>query len=282
MTYAFLNDRFLPLSEASLPATSRAAAYGDGCFETLKCWNGRMLALDRHVDRLNKGMAALGIHPPRESTEARYAYIIDGLLERNQLQESEARIRIQVWRSGPLGYQTQEWSDPILLVNAFPTGTMAPPSVMGLVHTRRIPNACLPANLKLSNGLNYIIAQREAQKAGFQEGIMCTVDGTLSETTMANLFWLKDGTLYTPDASCDILEGIMRELVIEAMTGHIPVEETKQKPDALDTADALFTTNSLRELHPVSRYNHTSYDVESQEVKKLVGRWHEYRNDLLI
>ncbi len=282
MNYAFLNDRFLPVSEALIPAASRAAAYGDGCFETLKTWNGRMLALDRHVDRLNQGLKHLGITPPRESTEARFAHIIDGLLEQNQLSETEARIRIQVWRTGPLGYQTQEWSDAILLVNAFPIGNTPPPNHIGLVQTRRIPNASLPSNIKMSNGLNYIMAQREAQQSGYQEGVMCTVDGHLSEATMANLFWIKDGILYTPANTCDLLEGIMRGLVIEAMNGLIPIELTKALPAVLDTADAVFTTNSLRELHPVSMYNKTSFDPESEMNAKLQGRWVEFRNDMLI
>ncbi len=282
MNFAFLNDRFLPVSEATIPAASRASAYGDGCFETLKTWNGRMLALDRHVDRLNSGLHHLGITPPRESTEARFAHIIDGLLERNQLQETEARIRIQVWRSGPLGYQTQDWSDAILLVNAFPIGNTPPPNHIGLVQTRRIPNASLPSNLKISNGLNYILAQREAQAAGYQEGVMCTIDGHLSETTMANLFWLKEGVLYTPDATCDILQGIMRSLVIEAMNGVVDVVECKASPNVLETADAVFTTNSLREFHPVLTYNRTTYQTESDMVLRLQSKWVEFRNDALV
>ncbi len=282
MNYAFLNDRFLPVSEAVIPAASRAAAYGDGCFETLKTWNGRMLALDRHVDRLNSGLNHLGITPPRESTEARFAHIIEGLLEQNQLSETEARIRIQVWRSGPLGYQTQEWSDAILLVNAFPIGSAPPPSHIGLVQTRRTPNACLPSNLKLSNGLNYILAQREAQAAGYQEGVMCTIDGHLSETTMANVFWYKDEMLFTPDTTCDILEGIMRSLIIEAMDGYIPVVLTKDTPAVLEKADAVFTTNSLRELHPVSKYNNKNFNLDNEVIGRLQSRWFEFRNDMLI
>jgi branched-subunit amino acid aminotransferase/4-amino-4-deoxychorismate lyase len=282
MNYAFLNDRFLPLTEALIPATSRAAAYGDGCFETLKCWNGKMLALDRHVNRLNEGMSFLGISPPRESTEARFAHIIDGLLERNQLAEADARIRIQVWRSGPLGYQTQDWSDATLLVNAFSIGNTPPPSHVGLVQTRRIPNACIPSNLKLSNGLNYIVAQREAQQSGYQEGVMCTIDGHLSETTMANLFWLKDDTLYTTDSSCDILQGVMRGLILEAMNGFIEVVQTRAEPAVLESADAIFTTNSLRELHPVSMYNTFQYNTDSQQIGTLQRRWIEFRNDMLI
>jgi branched-subunit amino acid aminotransferase/4-amino-4-deoxychorismate lyase len=282
LNYAFLNDRFLPVSDAVIPAASRAASYGDGCFETLKTWNGRMLALDRHVARLNRGLDYLGITHPRESTEARFAYIIDGLLDRNQLLDTEARVRIQVWRMGPLGYQTPDLSEAMLLVNVFPIGNTPPPSHIGLVERRRIPNASLPTNLKLSNGLNYILAQREAQAAGYQEGVMCTVGGHLSETTTANLFWLKGDTLFTPHPSCDILEGIMRSLVIEALDGLIRIEECSSTPDALETADAVFSTNSLRELHPIAKYNTTGYDLDSPLVQKLLKRWADYRNDVLI
>lgn len=241
-----------------------------------------MLALDRHIDRLNAGMNFLGIRPPRESTEARFAHIIGELLERVQLHEDDARVRIQVWRGGALGYQTPDWSDANISVSAFPITTMTPPDRIGLVQLRRIPNASLPSNLKLSNGLNYILAQREAQALGFQEGVMCTVDGYLSETTMANLFWIKDGVMFTPDTTCDILEGIMRSLVIEALEGTVEVETCRAVPGVLEDAEAVFTTNSLRELHPVSMYNEVSYNVDLPVVQRCVNKWVEFRNDMLI
>lgn len=241
-----------------------------------------MLALDRHIDRLNAGMYFLGIKPPRESTEARFAHIIGELLEHLQFSDADARVRIQVWRGGALGYQTPEWSDANVMVSAYPITTMTPPDRIGLVQLRRIPNASLPSNLKLSNGLNYILAQREAQAMGYQEGVMCTVDGYLSETTMANLFWLKDGVLFTPDTTCDILSGIMRSLIIEALNGLIPIQTCRATPDVLDHADAVFTTNSLRELHPVKEYNQTKYDTEHPDVRFCMEKWVEYRNDMLV
>lgn len=241
-----------------------------------------MLALDRHIERLNAGMNYLGIRPPRESTEARYAHIIGELLEHLQLHETDARVRIQVWRGGALGYQTPDWSDANIMVSAYPITTMTPPDKIGLVQLRRIPNASLPSNLKLSNGLNYILAQREAQASGYQEGVMCTVDGYLSETTMANLFWIKDGVMFTPDTTCDILEGIMRSLVIEALEGTIEMETCRSTPDVLENADAVFTTNSLRELHPVTMYNEMRYNIEQPMVQTCVNKWVEYRNDMLI
>lgn len=281
MSYLYLQNSIVRTSEANIPATSRGAVYGDGCFETLKSYQGKFLALDKHIDRLNAGMAYLGITAPKESTEGRYAYIIQDLLERNQLLESEARIRIQIWRTGPLGYQTPPFSDAILLVNTFSIGNMLPPSSLNLVQTRRIPNACLPSHLKLSNGLNYILAQREAAELGNGEALMCSINGHISETSMANIFWVRDGVLETPALECDVLPGITRQLIMDAAEAIMPVSEVVATPDVLQQAECVFTSNSLRELHPITSVDGTHYDEKTESASRLMEVWQEYRNDML-
>jgi len=281
MSYLYLQNSIIRTSEANIPAISRGAVYGDGCFETLKSYQGKYLALDKHIDRLNAGMQYLGITAPKESTEGRFAYIIQDLLERNQLLDSEARIRIQIWRTGPLGYPTPSFSDAILLVNTFSIGNILPPSSLHLVQTRRIPNACLPSHLKLSNGLNYILAQREAAEIGNGEALMCSINGHISETSMANIFWIRDGVLETPALECDVLPGITRQLIIDAAKAIIPVAEVTVTPDVLQQAECVFTSNSLRELHPITSVDDNQYDVHAPSARRLLEVWQEYRNDML-
>lgn len=285
--YTSLNSKIVPTSEALLPAVSRAAAYGDGCFETLKSYQGRFLALDRHVERLKQGMEALGIRPPRETTEARFAHLISELLEANGLIELEARVRIQVWRTGPLGYQSPSEAEPILLINAFPLGPALQPLRLGWASTRRIPNACLPSHLKLSNGLNYILAQREAAAEGYDEALMCDLRGHISETTMANVFWLRNGVLETPSLQCDVLPGVTRALVMEMVLASTKtlvagVEEVEAEPDILSEATAFFTCNSLRELHPVASVGNRVFPVDIPQIRRILETWSVFRNEKMM
>jgi len=278
----FFNNQLLPLRDAHLPAVSRAGAYGDGCFETLKTIQGRMLGIDLHIERLRQGMDYLGIAHPKETTEARFAYIIESLLIANNLLEQEARVRIQVWRNGPLGYQTGTKDEPILLVSAYPMPNTLAPLSLGTVQTRRIPNLSLPAHLKLSNGINYIAAQREASAAGYDEAIMLDIHGRVSETSMANILWIYEGKLETPSLACDPLPGITRKWVLESFLEHYPVHEAAFSIDRVMEAQAVFTCNSLRELHPVRMVNDKAFDTESDLVRRMMRIWTDFRNDHLV
>jgi len=278
----FFNHQILPLREAQLPAISRAGAYGDGCFETLKTIQGRMLGLDLHIERLRQGMDYLGISHPKETSEARFAHIIESLLTANNLMETDARVRIQVWRNGPLGYQTGTYDEPILLVSAYPMNTKLAPLSLGIVQTRRIPHQSLPAHLKLSNGINYIVAQREARIAGYDEAIMLDIHNRVSETSMANLLWIRDGILETPSIACDPLPGITRKLVLDALKDLYPISESEFSTDRLNEAEAVFTCNSLRELHPVRKVHDQDYDPDSDLVQTVLKAWTDYRNDHIV
>ena len=241
-----------------------------------------MLGLDLHIERLRQGMDYLGIAHPKETTEARFAHIIESLLIANNLLEQEARIRIQIWRNGPLGYQTGTHDEPILLVSAYPMLNKLTPLSLGTVQTRRIPNKSLPAHLKLSNGINYIAAQREASAAGFDEAIMLDIHDRVSETSMANILWICEGKLETPSLSCDPLPGITRHYVLKAMSELYPIHESEFSIDRIMQAEAVFTCNSLRELHPVRMVNNTSFDSESDLVRRMIQIWTDFRNDHLV
>lgn len=241
-----------------------------------------MLGLDLHIERLRQGMDYLGIAHPKETTEARFAHIIESLLIANNLLELEARIRIQIWRNGPLGYQTGTHDEPILLVSAYPMLNKLTPLSLGTVQTRRIPNKSLPAHLKLSNGINYIAAQREASAAGFDEAIMLDIHDRVSETSMANILWICEGKLETPSLSCDPLPGITRHYVLKAMSELYPIHESEFSIDRIMQAEAVFTCNSLRELHPVRMVNNTSFESESDLVRRMIQTWTNFRNDHLV
>lgn len=281
MSYLYLDGEFLSVDAARLPAASRALAYGDGCFETLKAWGGRFLALEAHVDRLQRGAAHLGIQLPESSGTIHFAHVIQELLSRNDLVEKTARIRLQVWRRGPLGYSTPVLSPGSVMITASEFTNKAVTRSLGSVAVRRIPDAALPASLKLSNGLNYILAQREAATAGYEEALMYDLRDHLSETSMANLFWYSEGVLETPATTCDLLPGITRSLVLRAMADRYPIREVEAPKQRIWEAECVFTCNSLREWEPVHRVDHREYSMTHPVIATTLAQWHEYRHDTL-
>jgi branched-subunit amino acid aminotransferase/4-amino-4-deoxychorismate lyase len=277
----YLDGEFLSVDAARLPAASRALAYGDGCFETLKALNGRFLALEAHLERLKRGADHLGIQLPEPSGTIHFAHVIHELLDRNELVEKTARIRLQVWRRGPLGYSTPALSPGSVMITASEFSNKPITRSLGSVAVRRIPDAALPASLKLSNGLNYILAQREAAVAGFDEALMYDLRDHISETSMANVFWYCEGALETPASSCDLLPGITRSLVIRAMADRYPIREVEAPKVRILQAECVFTCNSLREWEPVHRVDHCEYPMTHPVIATTLTHWYDFRNDAL-
>src|SRR5699024_4498907 len=88
------------------------------------------------------------------------------------------------------------------------------PPILATVETKRISADALPSIYKFSNGINYIIAANEAAEKGADDALMQTINGKISETTIANIFWIKDEKIFTPSTACDLMPGITRNAVI--------------------------------------------------------------------
>jgi branched-subunit amino acid aminotransferase/4-amino-4-deoxychorismate lyase len=275
MIYASLNGNILPLEEVKIRAQSRAAYYGDGCFETLRSYQGRFVALDRHIDRLKDGMKYLGIKIPSAFTEHYLAHIIEKLLEQSELIEVDARIRIQVWRNGTPGYQTEIDSRSTFLVTVAPIIQRVQPLTMAVVEQRKIPGNLISSSFKLSNSISYILAERQAKGKKADEALMLTTDGYISEAATANLFWLKKKTVHTPSSDCDILPGITRDLLINLIEQDtdFKIHEGKYTLEDLNSAEAVWITNSIKEMNSVSKINDVMYKIDHpayQILKKLL------------
>jgi|GEM_PF-281876 len=154
----------------------------------------------------------------------------------------------------------------------FPTATLV------TSRYRRIPDAALPVGVKWTNGINYILAAAEAQRRGADDALMLTVDGHLSETTVANLFWEESGTVYTPSAECDLLPGITRGILLELIDeAGIPLKTGQFEPSALHRADAVWICNSVRGICPVKKIDGRGYPVESSLLADITGRYESFK-----
>jgi len=246
--------------DATVHVEDRGFRYGDAAFETCRAYGGEVFAWDRHLRRLENTCETLGMP---EAVPADLALHVAETLDANDL--ADAYVRISVTRGVQPGKLTpREEVDPTVVVQVKPLprgGTDGEPvwdghATVQTVKTRRVPSAAVPTDAKTHNYLNGIMARLELRRVaneGYQpdEALLRDVDGNLQEGTTSNVFFVDDGTLYTP-ATGELLPGITRELVLElAADESFPVETGRYDVDDLRDADEAFLTNTTWELRPI-------------------------------
>lgn len=177
------------------------------------------------------------------------------------------RVRLQVWLEEPHGYRQQAVPHIHRLTEVSVLKQHQPAIKLVYVPVQTISRFARPAHLKLSNMLHYRAAFREAAARGADDGILTNKEGFLAETAISNLFWLRDDTVYTPSPDMDILPGITRNKLVKALReeGTNVVEGAFQKAH-LEKADAVWTTNSLREIVPVYRIGDRSWAADHEMI----------------
>lgn len=266
--HIILNGELVEEHKARISPLNRGLMYGDGCFETMRYYGGSFLRWNRHFQRLKEGLDYLGINPA--FTADKLLEQIFGLLEANDLADSEAMIRIQCWREGDRGYFTDSKKMGWMIQAGELISEEASPLKLTVAKTRCIPSEALGRKYKLSNGLNYIKAAEEASHRQCDDSLMLTLEKMISETTSANIFWLSDDVIYTPSEECDLLPGITRELIMEVIEDlGIQLEEGKFSLDEIKKAEAVFCTNSLIEIKEVGNLDDRSFETQHPVIKNL-------------
>lgn len=270
-----------------VPAGSRGLMYGDGCFETFRSYYGRFFQLKEHLERLSEGLDYLGIPYPNDLNLKSAKEFIQHLLDRNGFRGEDAVIRIQVWREGSRGYaigeEREKSSHFVITVSELPD--VDSPVSLSTVSVRRIPSDALPSSYKLTNGINYILASTEARQKGSDDALMVTMDGKISETPIANIFWLKGETVFTPSEACDLLPGLTRRVVMELIEKEIPGKKMvtgRWQLSELLEAETAWICNSVREIVPVTTIDNTSFDVQHPFLEKLQERFTSFRKEQLV
>ena len=259
----FLNDRIVPEHEAVVSVFDHGFLYGDGIYETMRAYDGKVFMLGRHIERLDRsaGLIRLQIPEAQVITDAVYA-----ALQANGLKS--AYIRVSVSRGkGPVGLDPALCPLPTFVVIAeefkgHPDELYAKGVKLIIARTRRNLIAALDPKIKSLNFLNNILAKIEAKERNAYEAIMLNADGFIAEGTVCNIFFVRDGVLCTPSAEVGVLDGITRELVIHlAEENGIPVEEGRYLPEDIFRAAEVFFTNTTSEIMPVSQIEETRYEI---------------------
>jgi branched-chain amino acid aminotransferase len=250
----FINDRLVPEAEARISVFDHGLLYGDGVFEGLRSYAGRVFRLDAHLDRLWASARAICLEIPL-AKEALAKAVIDTLAA-NGLEDGYIRL-IVTRGAGTLGLDPNRCSNPQVIIIA-DTISLYPQEFydQGLrivtAATQRIQSAALSPRIKSLNYLNNIMAKLEGLRAGCVEALMLNHKGEVAECTGDNVFVVRSGRLLTPPPDAGILEGITRNAVMElAHAAGIDCREATLTRHDLYTADECFLTGTAAEVIPV-------------------------------
>ncbi|MCC5942756.1 MAG: aminotransferase class IV [Balneolaceae bacterium] len=269
--YVNLNGSIVLQENALIPAFHSGLFYGAGCFETLRAEQGKLFRFREHTDRLKRGLIYLGVPEKLLPDPNNLLNDISELLRKNSLQSDLARVRIQFSLNEKPGYGRDENLSLIKLINCSRIDSELKPLKLKVSDVRTVPNRSRPADLKLSNMLHYRAAYREARDAGFDDGLMLNQNGLIAETSISNIFWKRNGVIYTPSSETDILPGIMRNEVISIVNeltdyrmniGNFTIEELK-------SAESIWITNSVKEICPVQSVEDLKFNVDDDFINKL-------------
>ncbi len=258
--YVNVNGRVCGEREAQVSPLDHGFLYGEGVYETLRTYNGRLFLFDRHVKRLRKSaeMIALALPVTDDELGARIRQTIAACAQGTTNQEFYVRVLL-TRGVGDLSYDPAACRNPSVIVIVRPF--VAPPkevydrgvSVALVSVIRNHPDSVNPL-IKSNNLLNNALAMQEALRRGAYEGIMRNHKGELCECTQSNLFIVKNQTVLSPPLTSGILAGITRELVFEIGNQiGVRVQEEVLMDRNLYDADEAFLTSSTRELIPIVR-----------------------------
>jgi len=252
----WLNGELVERDRAVITVFDHGLLYGDGVFEGIRSYNGRVFRLEKHVRRLFD--SANGIRLEIPLTPQAVGEAVVATLQANGMKD--AYVRVVVTRGeGTLGLDPNRCPKPNLFIitdkivlypqELYENGL----EIITASTMRNHPNAVNP-RLKSLNYLNNILAKIEAIDAGTLEAVMLNHLGYVAECTGDNIFIVRDGRLFTPPIAAGILEGITRDEILSiARTGSIEVREENLTRQDLYVADECFLTGTAAEVVPVVR-----------------------------
>ena len=250
----YINGQIVPQEDAKISVFDHGLLYGDGVFEGIRAYNGKIFTLDEHLDRLYDSATAISLKIP--ITKAEMAEAIKQTMKANNLTDSY--IRLVVTRGvGKLGLDPNKCATPQIIIitdtiELYSKALYEKGLDIVTVTTIRNHFSALDPKIKSLNYLNNILAKIESIQAGAGEALMLNKDGYVAECAGDNMFIFKNNILRTPPSSAGILVGITRNVVMKLATAMgIQVKEELMTRYDLYIADECFLTGTAAEIIPV-------------------------------
>lgn len=259
--YISFNGKITPADQPVLLASNRGYRYGDGLFETMKLDQGKILLEELHFQRLLNGLELLKFDLPKLFSTSKLAETIKQLAEKNQVLEL-GRVRLSLFRGNgglydadrTVQYLIECWPLPDSFSRLNENGLE-----IGIYPDAR-KQVDLFSGLKSANFLPYTMASLYAKENKLNDCLLLNQDGHIADSTIANLFIVKDGQFLTPGPEHGAVEGVMRKyLVREMLAAGYKVAEAPVSVSAMEAADEVFLTNAIHGIKWVRRFGDCMY-----------------------
>lgn len=280
----YINGQFHDKQDAKISVYDHGLLYGDGVFEGMRSYGGKVFRLQQHLERLWNSARAIWLEIP--FTQDEMAVAVNDTLRTNNIEDGYVRL-IVTRGEGTLGLDPNKCSQPQIIIIA-DSITLYPDEFyengLEIVTVRTIRNhpAALNPGIKSLNYLNNILAKIEGLQHGCVEALMLNYKGQVAECTGDNLFLVRDGQLYTPPVDAGILEGITRAAVLElAVQSALRVHEVALEKEDVYSADECFLTGSAAEVVPVVKVDNRviGSGIPGPISRDLKQRFHKLTRD---
>ena len=277
----YIDGKYYDKADAKVSVFDHGLLYGDGIFEGIRIYNGKVFRLKEHIERFYESAKAIILEILMTKEEMKAA--VEDAVKVNE--RKDGYIRLMVTRGeGSLGLDPASCKKATVIIivsdiQLYPKEYYEKGIALVTVTSRRIPSECLDPRIKSLNYLNNIMAKLEAKQAGCLEAVMLNTQGFVAECTADNIFIVKEGRLLTPSVYHGALEGITRQTVMEiAEKIGIKSEETTLAPYDLYTADECFLTGTGAEIVPVVKIDGRviGSGVPGKITKMLVENFKKY------
>jgi branched-subunit amino acid aminotransferase/4-amino-4-deoxychorismate lyase len=265
----YLNKTMVDADKARVAPVSSAMLYGRGVFTTLSIHNGEAFCWPAHWERLHEGAERLSINLSG-LTERGVGEAIHKLATVNGVEHGRARV-VLLARSGPDYWRPIKTAGAKtdLLIMTADSQKVRPTGLSLAVSPYRINTLSPLAGIRTLNCLDHVLAWEEAQKREFDDAVMLNERGEIVCTTMANIFWVKDGVVQTPTLSCGTYPGVTRANVIElARKLFIPIVEGVYELGDLTEAEEIFLTSSSLGVGLVTTFDFRQYSITPESVAR--------------
>jgi len=249
----FLNGHLLARSQARISPFDHGFLYGYGLYETIRCYNGTIFRLDRHLERLQKSSELLGLYTKLSTLDIEKACY--DLLKINKLVDARIRITISAG-TGDIVPNPQTCDQPTVFIVArkiIPVPAEVYQRGYKVVISSYRRNSQSPlSQIKSTCCLENVLALQEAKGKGADDALLLNEKGMLAEGSTSNIFLVKDEILITPTIESGVLPGITRDAVLElAQSIGVKAVQKEVRLSEITEADELFRTSSILEIMPL-------------------------------
>ncbi len=259
--YICLNGVIQRDSDVSISPENRSFRYGDGCFETMRMIGGQVLLQDLHMNRLLASLDQLQFNVPSYFTPGYLLQNISELIKVNQL--TNCRIRITIFRGNGSLHDFKDLT-PGFIIQVYalqkPYNTINDDGLKVSIYPDAVKSADNFSSIKCNSFLAYAMAAIWAGKHDLNDAFLLNQFGRLADSTIANIFIIKDGTIKTPSLSEGCIAGVMRRhLLTEFKKANLPIYEEPIEVEDVLNASEIFLTNAIRGIQWVKQVDKSNY-----------------------